>query len=200
MPRSHSPAAYPTAYWRLIESFTKSELPIHVQCSTPAEAVNRRNEWNSFIRALERSKDPRNAQLASVARGRICATGGANGSLLIWKSRDTGTFIEALDEALDEYEEIVGDEGTALLHIDSSIIKEEPVSHSESAIDDFLGTPEENATAEGIFDEFLAESEEVREELKQTKVPFADLLTQPLRPQKLNRTFSSETNDPEEVD
>jgi hypothetical protein len=205
MPRSHSPAAYPTAYWRLIEGFTKSELPIHVSCTTPAEAVNRRNEWNSFIRALERSKDPRNLELARIARGRICCTGGAKGELLIWKSRDTGTFIESLDEALDDYDDLVGQDAAPLAYDPATIEKLEAESQDTTAtqqlIDDFIGTPEENSTADGIFDEFLEQADKTTHDLKEetTKNSFANLLSQPLRPQRLNRTFSSETNNPDEI-
>lgn len=215
MPRSHSEHAYPSVYWKLIERFRISQLPIHVECASKAEAYNKRNEWNSFVRALERnsSKNPHYAELVQIARSRTCSVSRHNEKLLMWKARDLESFTASLESAIDEFDVMHKNQQSSfaspreislaepfdaplrghsgeLLVMDE--IPSEPVAPAmDDLLDDFLATPEEDTRADELFDHALDEAQAAIDE-DQEEQGLLGLLDSKLKPINTRATFSSE--------
>ena len=202
MPRSKSVHAYPTVYWKMLEAFKRSILPIHVETASKAEAYNRKNEWHAFVRALEHSVDERHKALSVVGRGRICNVKGPAENIIVWQSRDTGSFVDSLEDALDHLE-LPEESDQALLreitteNMPAEEPDEEPLDASDMVLEDFLATEAENTIADDLFDEFLEEAASTPVEKSESIL--TDMLHAPLKHIPIYRPFSQEDNDPTDI-
>ena len=204
MPRSSSPHAYPTIYFQLIEHFSRSSLPFHVQCRDKSEAFNRRNEWNSFIQALEKhsTETPRYGDLAKIARSRSCAVSGPQETLLVWKPRDLDPFVNSLENALIQAESLLAEENLQLpseqefIQLTKEETQTSPNSNLnfESVLDDFIATEEEDEVAADLFDDLLNEAESAKQQTIKDHAEAKDLLYKHVGPIKIDSTFSSEAD------
>ncbi len=198
MPRSHSPHAYPTVYYRMLEAFSKSQMPFHIQCESDTEAYNKRNEWHSFVRALERSGTEINMARAQVARSRICSVQGPRNDILLWRARDLDPFVNRLEDLLTEFEdETTQLEQELLQQASPEDLIEDMVDHPdlEHTLEDFLSEPPENERANQIFDDFLAEEDQrIQETLDEESL--LNLIEQPVAKIDTHRTMSTEIEDP----
>lgn len=52
MPRSKNPAAYPAVFFKMVDMFLTNQQPLTHECPDKRTAVDLRNQWYSFIKAL----------------------------------------------------------------------------------------------------------------------------------------------------
>ncbi len=207
MPRSSSPHAYPTVYFQMLEAFERSQMPLHVQCNDSREANNKRNEWHSFVRSLEKSGDERMFHLSKVARGRVCKILEHDPTIISWQSRDLQDYATSLTSALQDFEEdleatsklVATDYDKAEVQIIAHMQETHTGETSIDLLDDFMAEPEEDQAANQLFEDFMSESEQTILDDSNEK-SLLGLLDQPVPPIHTRASFSQEIDDPNQIE